>query len=226
MGINSTGVAYNFGQLGSVYCDVDNVIIPPKGHVIVAIQFIADAHTPTLLEPEKLDEGGPNFPAITDAADAHAEIAGNNYFNFNGVHTSKIADAAVAAGAEITLETIPSPLGRIKVGNYVLLINETASEGDTDMVIQTGQTPYPIYNGPSKQGVYVTAWDGASKVKLSGAIDTSSTTDQSLLFLDEAHGAGGTTAADCSYPAGLTIYGRWIAFKPQNARPVICYFGK
>ena len=224
MGINSTAAAYNFGQLGSVFCDVDNVIVPPKDHVICAITFL-DENTLTVLEPEKLDEGGPNFPAITDGVDAHAEIAGINYFNFNGVHTSKIADAAVAAGAEITLETIPSPLGRIKVGNYVLLINETASEGDTDMVIQTGQTPYPIYNGPSKQGVYVTAWDGASKVKLSGAIDTSSTTDQSLLFLDETHGAGGTTAAGCSYPAGLTIYGRWIAFKPENAKAVICYFG-
>ena len=44
------------------------------------------------------------------------------------------------------------------------------------MVIVTGQTPYPIYNGPSKQGVFVTAWDGASVVKLSGDIDTSTAT--------------------------------------------------
>ena len=224
MGINSTEVAYGFGQLGSVYTDVDNVIIPPKDHVIVAIQFLAD-NTPTVLVPEKLDEAGPNFPAISGSLDEHAEIAGNNYFNFNGVHTSKIADAAVAAGAEITLETIPSPLGRIKVGNYVLLVNETASEADTDMVIQTGQTPYPIYNGPNKRGVYVTAWDGASKVKLSGAIDTSSTTDQSLIFLDEFHGAGGISVASQVFPAGMTIYGRWTAFNP-SAAGVICYFGK
>ena len=227
MGINSTSAAYGFGQLGSVFTDVDNVIIPPKGHVINAIQFLG-TNTPTVLEPERLDEGGPNFPAITDGTDAHAEIAGNNYFNFNGVHTSKIADAAVAAGAEITLETIPSPLTRIKVGNYVLLINETASEQDADMVIQTSQTPYPIYNGPNQAGVKVTAWDGASKVKLSAAIDTSSTTDQSLLFLDETHGAGGTTATGITFPEGITIYGRWVAFKPSanDGAGVICYFGK
>ena len=93
------------------------------------------------------------------------------------------------------------------------------------MVIQTGQTPYPIYNGPNKRGVYVTAWDGASKVKLSGAIDTSSTTDQSLIFLDEFHGAGGISVASQVFPAGMTIYGRWTAFKP-SAAGVICYFGK
>ena len=225
MGINSTGVAYNFGQLGSVFCNVDNVIIPPKDHVIVAIQFITDAHTPLLLEPEKLDEGGPNFPAISDSTDNVVDADGNNYFNFNGVFSASIADAAVAAGAQITLENVPSPLSRIKVGNYVLLVNETATESDTDMVIQTGQTPYPIYNGPNKQGVYVTEWDGASKVRLSGAIDTSSTTGQALVFLDETHGAGGTTVTG-SFPAGLTIYGRWVAFRPQNAKAVICYFGK
>ena len=224
MGQNSTEVAYGFGQMGSAYSDVDNVIIPPKDHVIVAIQFLDD-NTPTVLTPEKLDEQGPGFLAITDGLDAHAEIAGNNYFNFNGVHTSKIADAAVAAGADITLETVPSPLSRIKVGNYVLLVNETASEADTDMVIQTGQTPYPIYNGPSQQGVYVTEWDGASKVRLSGAIDTSSTTDQSLVFLDEFHGAGGITCTSQVYPKGITIYGRWVAFKPSTAG-VICYFGQ
>ena len=93
------------------------------------------------------------------------------------------------------------------------------------MVIQTGQTPYPIYNGPNKQGVFVTAWDGASKVKLSGAIDTSSTTGQALVFLDSYHGAGGTTVASQAFPKGMVVYGRWIAFKPATGG-VICYFGK
>ena len=225
MGINSTEVSYGFGQMGSAYCDVDNVIIPPKDHVIVAIQFL-EANTPTVLEPEKLDEAGPNFPAISGSTTDLIDAAGNNYFNFNGVWTSSIADAAVAAGAEITLEDVPSPLDRIKVGNYVLLVNETATEASVDTVIQTGQPPYPIYNGPNKQGVYVTAWDGASKVKLSGAIDTSSTTGQALVFLDETHGAGGLTAASQPFPMGLSIYGRWVAFKGENGKGVICYFGK
>ena len=64
MGQNSTEVAYGFGQMGSVYTDLDQVIIPPKDHVIVAIQFLAD-NTPTVMVPEKLDYMGPNFPAIS-----------------------------------------------------------------------------------------------------------------------------------------------------------------
>ena len=227
MGINSTSAAYGFGQLGSVFTDVDNVIIPPKGHIINAIQFLG-TNTPTVLEPERLDEGGPNFPAITASVGDLVDADGNNYFNFNGVFSASIADDTFAAGAEITLENVPSPLTRIKVGNYVLLVNETATEQNADMVIQTGQTPYPIYNGPNQTGVKVTAWDGASKVKLSAAIDTSSTTGQALLFLDETHGAGGTTATGITFPEGITIYGRWVAFKPSanDGAGVICYFGK
>ena len=223
MGINSTGVAYNFGQLGSVFCDVDNVIIPPKDHVIVAIQFITDDHTPTVLTPEKLDEGGPNFPAISGSTDEHVDSSGNNYFNFNGVWSSEIPNENVTAGTDITLDTPADPVGRIKVGNYVLLVNGDASEADTDMVIDS-ETPYPIYNGPNKQGVKVTAYDGISKVKLSA--DITPTGDQALVFLDETHGAGGTSATGISFPAGLTIYGRWVAFKPENTKAVICYFGK
>ena len=223
MGINSQGVAYNFGQLGSVFCDVDNVIIPPKDHVIVAIQFITDAHTPTVLTPEKLDESGPNFPAISGSTDEHVDSSGNNYFNFNGVWSSEIPNTNVTAGTDITLDTPADPPGRIKVGNYVLLVNGDASEADTDMVIDA-ETPYPIYRGPNKQGVKVTAYDGVSKVQLD--TDITPTGDQALVFLDETHGAGGTSATGTSFPAGLTIYGRWTAFKPENGKAVICYFGK
>ena len=225
MGINSTSVAYGFGQLGSVFTDVDNVIIPPKGLVINAIQFLS-TNTPTVLEPEKLDEGGPNFIAISGSTDEHVDSSGNNYFNFNGVWSSEISDATHAANTDITLETPAVPVGRIKVGNYVLLVNGDASEADTDMVIDTADTPYPIYNGPNKQGVYVTAYDGVSKVKLSEAITSSS--DQALVFLDETHGAGGVSAAGTEFPEGITIYGRWVAFKPSasDGAGVICYFGK
>ncbi len=224
MGQNSTEVAYGFGQMGSVYTDLDQVIIPPKDHVIVAIQFLAD-NTPTVMVPEKLDQAGPNFPAISGSLGDHLDTANNNYFNFNGVWSSAIPDTAKAVGDDITLSVPAVPTTRVKVGQYVLLVNEDASEADTDMVIQTGQTPYPIYNGPNKRGVYVTAYDGVDKVQLSAAIDTSSTTSQALVFLDEHHGAGGTTVASQVFPQGLTIYGRWTAFKP-SATGVICYFGK
>jgi hypothetical protein len=220
MGQNSTEVAYGFGQMGSAYSDVDNVIIPPKGMVIVAIQFL-DNNTPTVLVPEKLDETGPNFPAITDGVDAHVDATGNNYFNFNGAWASEIPNISKTAGQDVTLDTPAVPVGRIRVGDYVLLVNGDASEADTDMVIDP-ETPYPIYNGPNKQGVYVTAYDGVDKVKLSA--DITPTLDQALIFINETHGAGGITATSQQFPKGLTIYGRWVAFKPA-ATGVIAYFG-
>ena len=223
MGINSTEVSYGFGQMGSAYTDIDNVIIPPKDHVIVAIQFLAE-DTPIALVPEKLDQSGPNFPAISGSVSDHVDTADNNYFNFNGVWSSEIPDGTHAVGTDITLDTPAVPTGRIKIGNYVLLVNGGASEADQDMVIDTADTPYPIYNGPSKQGVYVTDYDGISKVKLSAEITSSS--DQALVFLDSYHGAGGITAASQAFPAGVTIYGRWAAFRPGGGAGVICYFGK
>jgi hypothetical protein len=42
MGINSTEVAYNFGQLGSAFNDSTAVMTPPTGKVFVAITMLAD----------------------------------------------------------------------------------------------------------------------------------------------------------------------------------------
>ena len=42
MGINSTEVAYNFGQLGSVFNNGTDAITPPTNKVFVAITMLAD----------------------------------------------------------------------------------------------------------------------------------------------------------------------------------------
>jgi hypothetical protein len=42
MGINSTEVAYGFGQLGSAFNDGAAAMKPPTGKVFVAITFLAD----------------------------------------------------------------------------------------------------------------------------------------------------------------------------------------
>jgi hypothetical protein len=42
MGMNSTEVAYGFGQLGSGFVNTTGAFTPPTGKVIVAIQFLAD----------------------------------------------------------------------------------------------------------------------------------------------------------------------------------------
>ena len=65
MGQNSTGVAYNFGQMGSSYQNLNKPVYPPKGLVITAIQFLND-NTPTRLITETLDGSGPQFPTTED----------------------------------------------------------------------------------------------------------------------------------------------------------------
>ena len=221
MGQNSTEVAYGFGQLGSAYADVANIIVPPQGSVIVAIQFL-DNNTPTLLTPEKLSTSGPSYFSIASAANETLADADHNQ-NFNGVHTSVVS--AGTAGAELTLTTA-APVGTVRVGQYVLLANTAAdNDGSTPMVLDVNASdgcPVPIYSGPNQAGVRVTSHTATNKITLDGTIAVSS---QTLIFLDENHGAGGLTAAAQSFPKGLTIYGRWTAFKP-SAAGVIAYFGK
>ena len=222
MTMNSTEVAYGFGQLGSAYSDIAQVIVPPKDHVIVAIQFLAE-NTPTELTPEILDTEGPGYISLSGSTGDHVDATGNNYFNFNGTWSSEVADTNIAAGADVTLETPAVPVGRIQVGQYVLLVNGDADESGATAMTIDAETPTPIYNGPNVRGVKVIAYDGVDKVQLSA--DITPTSDQALIFLDEYHGAGGITTAAQAFPAGLTIYGRWTAFKP-SAAGVICYFGK
>ena len=235
MGQNSTEVAYGFGQLGSAYTDVENIIVPPVGHVIVAIQFLAD-NTPTLLTPEKLASitgetgsgSGPSYVSIAETGNVVLATAESDQ-NFRGVHASAITDvddeSTGIAGTELTLTTA-APVGTVKVGQYVLLANTAAdNDGSTPMVLDVSTSdgcPIPIYSGPNQAGVRVTSHSATNKVTLDANITAST---QSLIFLDEHHGAGGLTAASQTFPKGAIIYGRWTAFKP-SASGVICYFGK
>ena len=241
MGINSQGVAYNFGQLGSAYTDVANVIVPPVGQVIVAITFLA-ANTPTVLTPEKLTTttgsagagSGPSYISIAGTGNVVLATAESDQ-NFRGAHASAILTPGAAelaylttgaAGQTITLTTA-APVGTVRVGQNVLLANTAAdNDGSTPMVLDVSTTdgcPIPIYSGPNRTGVKVTSHPTTTTVTLDAPITTSS---QSLIFLDEHHGAGGITAAGQLYPKGVVIYGRWTAFKGESGKGVICYFGK
>ena len=53
MGINSTEVAYNFGQLGSGHTQSTTALTPPTGKVIVAITFL-DNISLSALVPEQV----------------------------------------------------------------------------------------------------------------------------------------------------------------------------
>ena len=70
MGINSTGVSYGFGQLGSGYLDDTGALTPPTGKVIVAISILANAKFTTLTA----DTAQGNDAAFIGTA---AQVAGN-----------------------------------------------------------------------------------------------------------------------------------------------------
>ena len=227
MGINSTGVAYNFGQLGSAYTDLAaQIIVPPKDHVIVAIQAVTTADvTPTILLPEQLDGSGPNFPHFGLEDSSATFIAAANTGNINGVVSvaltdsgSDIATVALSAGANT----------KVKPGQFVLLVNANAQvDGDPALAIDT-QTPTPIYNGPNARGVKISKVDGAN-VTLVGHGNTAfaglSPSSQMLICIDEQHGAGGMDATGLVIAGGTTIYGRWSSFATTDGDPAICYFG-
>ena len=70
MGLNSTEVAYQFGQLGSGFSDEAVEVTPPTGKVIVAIQFLENqVHRPfrsrAIKSGEELDLGENSFSGIS-----------------------------------------------------------------------------------------------------------------------------------------------------------------
>lgn len=216
MGMITNDVAYQFGQMGSAYTDVAKPIIPPQGMVICAIQFLTNS-TPTTLTPEKLDGRGPGFASISGTT-SDVVMAADEYMNFNGLTRSTCTNGTYAAGAAVT---ITAENTEIQVGQYVLLVTTASHEG-VGLTIDA-ETPSPIYSGPNKRGVYVTAYSGGTDtLELSAQITPSS---QDLIFLGPQQGAGGITAAGQQYPTGLTIYGRWTEFLGEDAKGVICYFG-
>jgi len=217
MGQNSTEVAYGFGQLGSAYTDLAKTIVPPQGMIIVAIQFLAD-NTPTVLTPEKLDTRGPGFVSISGTTTDVVGVA-DDYMNFQGAAQANCDEAgSVAAGTAIS---VSATTGTIKVGQAVLLVLDADHEG-SGLTIDS-ETPTPIYSGPNRRGVFVTGIAANGDPILDTTITPA--VNQHLIFLGPEQGAGGITAAAQVYPKGLTIYGRWTAFKP-SAAGVICYFGK
>jgi hypothetical protein len=215
MGINSTEVSYGFGQMGSVFTNLNKPVFPPKDHVIVAVQFLAD-NTPTAMVTETLDTMGPQFPST-----GSTEATDNNYL---GVCESAVDSAGSTAGVVTIVAN-----AKIKKGQFII-VGADADTIDAGITLDTGAGHItPVYQGPSAQGLVVKDIDGTTLTisNANGSVfDASSlANDNTLYFLDEYHGVGGSTTASVVFPQGTTIYGRWSTITP-SAAPVICYFGK
>ena len=218
MGQNSTEVAYGFGQLGSVFMNDAHPVFPPKDHVIVAIQFLAD-NTPTAMLTETLDTFGPQFPGTDDT-----EATAANYLG--------VTEQAVTSGLVTGRITLTAANEKIKVGQYII-IGADADTIDAGITLDTSAGHVdPVYTGHNAQGLIVTNIIGAKidVTPVDGSVFDASglDSDNTLYFLDEYHGVGGTTTEGVKFPKGLTIYGRWTKFVPEADADggVICYFGK
>tara|TARA_R110002020_G_scaffold174382_1_gene365525 strand:- start:2279 stop:2935 length:657 start_codon:yes stop_codon:yes gene_type:complete len=218
MGQNSTEVAYSFGQMGSVFTNLAKPVFPPKDHVIVAIQFLAD-NTPTAMLTETLDTFGPQFPGTrdTEATDA----------NYLGVCESAVDSAGSTAGVVTIVAN-----AKIKKGQFII-VGADGDSIDGGITLDTSHGHLdPVYQGPNAQGLVVKEISGTSLTiaNANGSVfDASSlANDNTLYFLDEYHGAGGTTTEGVKFPKGCTVYGRWIKVVPEADADggVICYFGK
>ena len=156
MGQNSTEVAYGFGQMGSVFTNLAQSVYPPKDHVIVAIQFLAD-NTPTVMETETLDSSGPQFPTHQDD---ELQSAGGPDANFAGVVWAA-ASAGTTAGVITIADLAKNAL--IKPGQVVLIGDDAAETIDTGIAWDSAAgNVTPIYNGPNKQWLEVVSLTGGT----------------------------------------------------------------
>ena len=107
MGINSTEVSYNFGQLGSVFTDTANApITPPTGKVFVAITFLQD----TQLELLATNAGG----LTADTSDPNAEYIGTDV----AAHDAGTATTITGTGGKIIDNSNTFPKGVTIYGRF------------------------------------------------------------------------------------------------------------
>ena len=224
MGINSTEVSYNFGQMGSATA-YNTKIIPPKDHVIVAITMLGMAKL-SELTPERLDAQGPSFPFV-DAG--NVDLVADPYgSNSSGVVTLALTDAGTATK---TVELSGGANTKVKPGQFVMLVNAAAETDGVPVITYDAETPTPIYSGPNQQGVKVKSVND-DDITLEGHGVTASTftgltpSSQALVFIDEYHGTGNTVVNNLTFSANTTIFGRWASVTPGNNKWIIAYFGK
>jgi len=240
MGQNSTDVAYGFGQLGSVYQNKAVPVYPPKDHVIVAIQFVAN-NVLSELHTETLDYMGPQYITIEDDETRGAGGPDANYLGVTEAGCSGVTAAGVHADEYII--TLNATNDLIKPGQ-VIMIGQDGDTIDNGIVIDdlagvgAGYIKAwtPIYDGPNKGYFEVVSISGTTltvravgqrMLSLLSSLTNIAATN-TIYFLDSYHAVGGTTIEGTSFPTGIVIYGRWTMVTPAEDETggIICYFGK
>ena len=120
MGLNSTEVAYGFGQLGSGFVNSTGAFTPPTGKVIVAIQFLADTELSGLV-------------ADTSQIDATPAAGNTGFFSHTASNT-----VVHGAGADATSGDTIFPRGLTIYGRWTSVTLETA-DADGGFICYFGQ---------------------------------------------------------------------------------------
>ena len=123
MGINSTEVAYGFGQMGSVFNNTVSAITPPTNKVFVAVTFLTDTTLNTTA----------GLVADNDAAGAGLEYFGTT----TAAHDLSVASETVVSGgggkAVVTATVFPkgvtiygrwTKLTTVTSGTYIAYIGD------------------------------------------------------------------------------------------------------
>tara|TARA_R100001163_G_scaffold9627_3_gene9289 strand:- start:198 stop:794 length:597 start_codon:yes stop_codon:yes gene_type:complete len=198
MGINSQGVAYNFGQLGSALLSgADNTITAPEGQAIVAITFLGDTTNTGALSALVSSD---NTKFVNHDASAHS----------TGTYTRTVNGASSANKVIFDEENTISGNNIIEVGDELYITSTGVSLGTVTALNPDGDNTKEI-----SRSTTTTMGDGITitfvKPKLSGY-----------------RGVGGMTlTASHKIPAGTTIYGRWDSISANHAEDLlIVYFGE
>ena len=201
MGINSTEVAYQFGQLGSVYTTASSdPIKPPTGKVFVAV---------TMLDNTIFDDAGglvadtpisvsDQYIGTEQAAHATADITvtgsggtGNEGLGF--IDTTG-TPAASLIGKSLFLKSSGAFLAKVKAVGF-------AANGDAD----------------------------ASTLEIDELVTIADGAVLQVADADEGAGGliiGGSAEGDAvTFPKGVTIYGRWTEIDVYSGK-VIAYIGE
>jgi hypothetical protein len=200
MGINTQGVAYNFGQLGSaLLTHENNTLTAPEGQVIVAITFLGDAASGNLLSALVASD---STKFINHDASAHS----------TGTYTRTV-DGATTSSQDVIFDQENAGTGNndsVVVGDEVYITSTGVSLGTVSAIDVSSNTKKISFS--------------ASATSLSDGITISFVKPK----LAGHRGVGGMTLTDSdAFPGGTTIYGRWDSVSVQDATTsLIAYFGE
>ena len=199
MGINSTSVAYNFGQLGSAYISGNtNTVIAPEGMAIVAITFVgANDSTIDVL----ISKDSTNFANSASAAHSTGSLV-----------TARTVNQSDGSSNEIIFdqENFINSSDQIRVGDEVYDGADQTLHGTV-----TALDP----NGNNTKQIQISA-----TVALTNNETLVFVTPNKIGH----RGVGGIAIASGeAFASGTTIYGRWdsVKLESSNSRAII-YFGE